>query len=218
MNKNLIASVTMSAFITTGCAFFDVPVDDLAAPGAVPAIPGQSTEPSATQASEPALPAQIPAKVATAAAAGSYLIVAPIEDIPENAGNVTVVHFTRDDTDRALALCKALTANLQILEVQDLPASPTTVAMWPVANDNAGASCIEMLTDYTPIDISENAAKRVNNSVEGPFLLTQQMATGKRMIYDMSFVSQAAIRSAVGEWQSLMGSDPDNWPAYRRAR
>lgn len=218
MNRILIASVAMSACLSVGCAFFDVPLDDLSAPGAAPATPNQPTEPAAPQATGQLSPSQTPAQVATAIASSSYLIVTPIENIPENASNVAVVHFTQDNTNRALALCKALTANLQVVDVQDLPARVNTVAMWPVANDNAGASCIEMLTDYTPIDISENAAKRVNSSVEGPFLLTQQMTTGKRMIYDMSFVSQAAIRSAVGEWQSLMGSDPTNWPPYRRAR
>lgn len=213
--KTLLAGIILSA--TAGCAFFEEPVSELR--DLAPASPAStSNSPPApapqTQVATPTAPtATIQSSPGT-----SYLIVAPIENLPDDAGNVAVVHFTRKDTERALALCKALIENLQLTDVQDLPAQATNVALWPVANDNAGSNCIEMMTDYEPIDISVEAAKRVNDTAEGPFLLTQHMLTGKRMIYDMSFVSRNVLKTAMGEWKSLIGSEPANWPAYRRAR
>lgn len=210
--------------LSAGCTFFEQPVTDLR--------DLTLSAPTNESSNQPTAPAPTPAPLVTptpaattaptapviAPAGSSFLIVAPIENLPEAASNVAVVHFTRKDTERALALCKVLIQNLQIIDVQELPQTPTNVALWPVANDNAGGNCIEMLTDYEPIDITVEAAKKVNDSSEGPFLLTQHMNSGKRMIYDMSFVTRGALNAAVGEWKSLMGSDAANWPAYRRAR
>lgn len=219
--KSLLAGITFA--LSTGCTFFEEPVTDLRdlAPSA-PANEGNNSQPVPTPSRVPTvtkLPPATSAPTTSSAASGSnYLVVTPIENLPENATNIAVVHFTKKDTERALALCKVLIQNLQVVDIQELPTTVTTVALWPVANDNAGGSCIEMLTDYEPIDISVEAAKRVNESTEGPFLLSQHMNSGQRMIYDMSFISQSALNSAVGGWQSLMGSEPANWPAYRRAR
>lgn len=203
-----IAGATIAIFQISGCAFFSEPLNDplnnLPPPGTIERQSSQQS-PAVTENSE-------------ANVISTFLMIAPIEDIPESAGNVAVIHFTHDNTDRALGLCKALTQNLQITDAGDLPATATNVVMWPVANDNAGATCLEMLTDYEPIDISVEASKRVNESAEGPFLLTQNMPTGKRMIFDMSYVSASSLKSAVGEWQTLMGSASDDWPPYRSAR
>ena len=220
--KPLLAAIAITT--VSGCAFLNEPVQDLrdltgsaptsdAPPAPQPLqAPSEVVPPSPIQ-NLPAAPT-IPASVS----GSSYLIVAPIESIPDTARNIAVVHFTRKDTDRAVAMCKALTETLTLTDTSELPESALNVALWPVANDNAGANCIEMLTDYEPIDITIEAAKRVNEKSAGPFLLTQHRDSGKRMIYDMSFVSRAALKSAVGEWRSLMGSDPANWPPYRSAR
>lgn len=223
--KKIITAISIS-LTAASCTFFETPVDDIASPTTSPATTagqsasspsdsGQSTsgQTAAGQA------ASAPATQQTISSNNtSYLIVAPIENIPEDAGTIAVVHFTRDNTERALALCKALTQSLQLTEVQDLPVNAGYVALWPVANDNAGGTCLEMLTDYEPIDITVEAAKRVNDTAEGPFLLTQHMESGKRMVYDMSYVTGNALDSAVGGWKSLVAGDSAGWPDYRSAR
>lgn len=222
--KSLLAFIAITTL--SSCAFLDEPVADLrdltgSTPTDIaPAAPQQLPAPSAVATPTPAPTKKLPPapSIPASQSGSSYLIVAPIESIPETARNIAVVHFTRKDTERAVAMCKALTETLTLTDPGELPVSALNVALWPVANDNAGGNCIEMLTDYEPIDITIEAAKRVNDKSEGPFLLTQHRDSGKRMIYDMSFVSRSALKSAVGEWRSLMGSDPANWPPYRSAK
>ena len=227
--------------ITTGCAFFDDPVtnaEDLI-PSRVPAAdtassgtseaPAPAPAPQASEsnsaaslpapaAPETAQPEQAPAAVAEAPASPSYLIVAPIESFPRDAQNIAVVHLTDRSTRRELALCKALMANMPAIEVQELPAKPLTVVVWPVPNDNAGANCIEMIADYEPIELTPEAEKRISSDAAGPFLLTRNLPTDKRMTYDTSFMSNSALSATVSQWITLLGSSPDNWPPYRRAR
>lgn len=219
--KPLLATVALS--LSVGCTFFEQPVDDLRV--LAPSLPTneETTQqpvatltPIKTNPTTAAPPATAPNNTATAS--GSYLVVAPIESLPEQASNVAVVHFTKKDTKRALELCKALFQQLEIIDIQELPAQAANVVLWPVANDNAGGSCIEMLTDYEPIDITVDASKRINESADGPFLLTQHMPTGQRMIYDMSFLANSALDTAARKWKSLLSDNPADWPPYRRAR
>lgn len=148
---------------------------------------------------------------------GAYLTVAGLIDIPEDATNLAFVHFTQTDSDRALAMCQAA-QSLPVVPVENIPAGAATVLVWPVANTGVGSSCLEMISSYEALDISNATAERVNNSARGPFLLTRNGLQNKRLVYDLSFINPGKFNSAVDEWRSLLGSDPQNWPAYRSAR
>ncbi|MEM7259624.1 MAG: hypothetical protein AAF404_19800, partial [Pseudomonadota bacterium] len=82
----------------------------------------------------------------------------------------------------------------------------------------AGANCLEMIADFDGIEITREAAKRINEDTAGPFLLTRNLPGSKRMIYDISFIGNSALSSTVNKWLSLLGSSPADWPEYRRAR
>jgi hypothetical protein len=148
---------------------------------------------------------------------GAYLTVASLIDIPEDATNLAFVHFTQSDSDRALAMCQAM-QSVPVVPVENIPAGAATVLVWPVANTGVGSSCLEMISSYEALDISNATAERVNDSARGPFLLTRNSQQNKRLVYDLSFIDRGKFKSAVDEWRSLLGSDPQNWPAYRSAR
>lgn len=242
--SRLFAGLAMVS-IATGCAFFDEPVSDPGEliPSSVPANetlatpPIQGNEPSqvapppppppATPAVQPApqsqpapaaVPTPAPAPSTQMARSPSYLIVAPIENFPRDAQNIAVVHLTERNTQRELALCKALMDNMPTVDALDLPPNPLTVVVWPVPNDNAGANCLEMIADFDGIEVTPEAAKRINEDTAGPFLLTRNLPSSKRMIYDTSFIANRALGSTVNKWLSLLGSSPADWPEYRRAR
>ncbi len=228
--RHLVIAVCFTT-LATGCAFFDDPVSDPGEliPSRVPATttpaptpapqPVQPSAPApAPQAAESLTAAQTSAGASEVAVSPSYLVVAPIDSFPRDAQNITVVHLTDRSSRRDLALCKALMNNMPAIDVQDLPPNPLTVVIWPVPNDNAGANCIEMIAEFDPIDITPDAEKRIASDAAGPFLLTRNLPTGKRMIYDISFMSNSALSSTVNQWISLMGSNPADWPEYRRAR
>ena len=115
-------------------------------------------------------------------------------------------------------MCKALLERFPVTEPASVPANAANLIVWPVRNEAAGATCLEMLTDYEPIDISNETAEKVNSQSDGPFMLTRNTPLDKRMIYDLSFVRPKALSAAVGEWQLFMGSAASDWPAYRAAR
>jgi hypothetical protein len=75
-----------------------------------------------------------------------------------------------------------------------------------------------MITEYEAIELTAQAENRIAESDKGPFLLTRNLPTGKRMIYDLSFKTNGDLSSAVNQWITLIGSAPENWPDYRRAR
>jgi hypothetical protein len=228
MNFHRILAITVAAGVATGCAFFDEPLSDpgITVPSGIPAdtTAAEQTIPAPTNTNAPAAPqpteqtpsAQQP--LASAATGGSYLIVAPIEEFPQDASNIAVVHLTNRSSNRDLAICKALMENFTTVDVGDIPAQPLTVTVWPVPNDNAGANCIEMITEYEAIELTAQAEDRIAESDKGPFLLTRNLPTGKRMIYDLSFKTNGDLSSAVNQWITLIGSAPENWPDYRRAR
>jgi len=229
----------------TGCAFFEEPLNDLGdiTPGPPPASDPQPSSGPVTISTlpPPPTPATVPAQTTapvtpgtttlpkpiadntppTRAGTGSWLSVASIDAIPEDAQNLAVVHFSRTgrdrDTNRDLAMCKAMLERLPVTPVANIPANPALLVLWPVSS-GSGDTCLEMMTNYEPIDISNETAVRVNNSVAGPFLLTRNSALGKRMIFDLSYIPEQSLARGISEWQSLLGSDPVNWPGYRSAR
>ncbi len=217
------AGIAVSIF-ATGCAFFDEPLPDtgIDVPSGLPAETSAQTEPlpapSATTEAQTSASTATTRTTTAATPGGSYLVVAPIESFPQDASNIAVVHLTNRSSDRDLAICKALMQNFTTVDVQDVPASPLTVTVWPVPNDNAGANCIEMITEYEAIGLTADAEARISESDKGPFMLTRHLPSGKRMIYDLSFKTNSALSSAVNQWITLLGSDPGNWPDYRRAR
>ena len=115
-------------------------------------------------------------------------------------------------------MCKALLETIPPTRIDQIPDLPGTVILWPVSSSNSGGTCIEMLTDYEPVDISNETAAKVNDSVAGPFLLTRNNTLRKRMIFDMSYRPRQSLKAAISEWQALLGSDPANWPPYRSSR
>ena len=220
----ILAGIAVSIF-ATGCAFFDEPMSDtgIDVPSGLPAEAPAPTEPlpaptATTDAQTSTTTTTTARQTTTAASGGNYLVVAPIESFPQDATNIAVLHLTSRSSDRDLAICKALMQNFTTIDVQDVPAEPLTVTVWPVPNDNAGANCIEMITEYEAIGLTADAEQRIGESDKGPFMLTRHLPTGKRMIYDLSFKTNSSLSSAVNQWITLLGSDPTNWPDYRRAR
>ena len=226
MNFHRILAITTAMSIATGCAFFDEPLSDprIIVPSGIPAdtTTAEQTIPAPTDAttSAPEPVAQVPApqRQASVATGGGYLIVAPIEQFPQDASNIAVVHLTNRSSNRDLAICKALMENFTPVDVADIPAQPITVTVWPVPNDNAGANCIEMITEYEAIELTAQAESRITESDKGPYLLTRNLSTDQRMIYDLSFKTNEDLSTAVSQWITLIGSAPENWPDYRRAR
>ena len=216
-------TVMALASVATGCAFFDEPVSDdgLLIPGSQPVTTTRPTEPAT---STPAAEQSDTAGNATTApqpqpaTSQSYLVVAPIDNFPRDAQNIAVVHLTKRNTRRELALCKALMQNMPATEVQELPANPLTVVVWPVPNDNAGTNCIEMISDYEGIELTPEAARRIDKNSDGPYLLTRNLPSNNRMVFDISFMSNNALPATLNQWISLLGSNPADWPEYRRAR
>jgi hypothetical protein len=216
-----VAALTAGCF-ATGCAFFDEPMSDsgVLIPSSEPAV--ESTV--ATPASDPLQTTTDSAATdnrrttSQAAASASYLVVAPIDRFPRDAQNIAVVHLTQRATRRDVSLCKALMDNIPTVDVGELPPNPLTVVVWPVPNDNAGANCIEMISDYEPIEITPEAAQRITDDSTGPYLLTRNLPSGKRMIFDISFMPNSAMSATINQWLSLLGSSPADWPEYRRAR
>jgi len=227
----------------SGCAFFDQPVDDLGTitPGAPPASTAPPRLPGSGDVNPSAQPPRLPNSVDSSVqpppltapsentvssgalprlpGQGAYLTVASLIDVPEDATNLAFVHFTQSgDSERALAVCQATMKNLPLVPTENIPGGAETVLVWPVTNSGVGNSCLEMIANYEPLDISNATAKRVNDSSRGPFLLTRSSRGTKRLIYDLSYIDKNKFAGAIDEWRSLLGSDPANWPEYRSAR
>jgi len=223
-----------------GCAFFNSPVDDLGpiSPGAPPPLstslppqlPDSDTRTSSAPNSEilQPLPQSVPETTAVTGAQTStlptlpgqaYLTVASLIDIPEDATNLAFIHFTQSNSaTRTLAVCQAAMKNLPLVPVENIPSGAETVLVWPVTNSDSGTSCLEMISNYEALDISNATAERVNSSSRGPYLLTRNSRQNKRLIYDLSFITASKFATAIDEWRSLLGSDATNWPEYRSAR
>ncbi len=221
----LLAGIALTS-LATGCAFFDEPLSDpgIVVPSGIPAdtqaepLPQPTPPPASAESTTTPAPQPVAKESAPVSSSGNYLIVAPIEQFPQDASNIAVVHLTNRSSNRDLAICKALMENFTTVDVEDVPAQPLTVTVWPVPNDNAGANCIEMITEYEAIDITAQAEQRIGESDKGPYLLTRHLPTDKRMIYDFSFKTNSALSSAVNQWVTLLGSSPADWPEYRRAQ
>ncbi|OED42304.1 hypothetical protein AB833_06520 [Chromatiales bacterium (ex Bugula neritina AB1)] len=214
----LASSAIFTLFIfISGCTFFEAPVqlDDLAtAEPTSPPVPTSSTTPRQVVPSNPV--------AASTNASNTIFTIGLLEDLPDDAVNIAVVHFSvrgsNRDTERDVAMCRAMLETIPPTRIDQIPPSPGTIVLWPVSNSNTGSTCLEMLTNYDPVDISNETARKVNDTVAGPFLLTRNNKLRKRMIFDMSYRSRQSIKNAIGEWQALLGSDPENWPAYRSSR
>lgn len=212
------------AYFATGCAFFDEPVSDDTNGELIPSDVSTIDTPPEAAPGAPAPESGNTESISSSTVnqetekSASYLVVAPIDGFPRGAQNVAVVHLTERRTSRELSLCKALMQNMPTVNVEDLPPDPLTVVVWPVPNDNAGANCIEMISDFEPIEITTAAEGRIDEKAAGPFLLTRNLPSGKRMVFDVSFMSNSALSSTVNQWLSLLGSSPADWPEYRRAR
>lgn len=230
----LLSSLLLAPVIgISGCTFFEEPLSDLGeiTPGTPPSSDSLPSSDPVTISTLPPPPSQtlpvgqpIPEieEAPVTEGTGSFFSIASIADIPEDAQNIAVVHFSRTggnrDTNRDLAMCKALLDQMSATPVSEIPANPTLVTLWPVSIGNTGDTCLEMITNYEPIDISNETAAKVNDSVSGPFLLTRNSALAKRMIFDFSYIPNQSLARGISEWQSLLGSDPANWPGYRSAR
>ncbi len=227
-----------------GCAFFDQPLTDLGpiTPGAPPSTTAPPRLPDSGDVNGTTLPPRLPNSDNTATGQppllnapaensgstgalqtlpgrGAYLTVSSLIDIPEDATNLAFVHFTQTgDSKRALAVCQATMKNLPLVPVENIPAGANTILVWPVTNTGVGNSCLEMISNYEALDVSNATAERVNDSSRGPFLLTRNSGQRKRLIYDLSFIDPNKFAGAIDEWRSLLGSDPANWPEYRSAQ
>ena len=233
-STSILLLVSLSA-----CAFFNEPIDGLGTPttsvpatGVPSSLPPPATtanvpapvQPSVTQTATAQQTERVPAASQSAnasnSASGTYFTVATLFDIPENSNNISFVHLTSTggSTRRELAMCRALLERFPVTEPALVPANAANLIVWPVRNEATGGTCLEMLTDYEPIDISNETAEKVNSQADGPFMLTRNTPLDKRMIYDLSFVRPRALPAAVGEWQLFMGSAASDWPTYRAAR
>ncbi len=209
------------AIAVTSCAFFEEPLDDLSVnvpsnrtPASLPTLDNTGTEPAPSQS-----PTTIPAaSTASGNPSGIYFTVATLFDIPESAATMSFVHFTDRDQRREQAICEALLEQHSATSASEVPADAPNLIVWPVSTEGTTADCASMLDDYEPIDISNKTAERVNNDAEGPFILSRNSATGKRLIYDLSSVSRRSIKNTVDSWQALVGRDSASWPEYEKAR
>jgi len=153
----------------------------------------------------------------SAASEGTFLTVVTIFDIPDSARNLSVVHFTDRNPRREQAICRALVEKFPPVAPADVPANTSNLIVWPVSA-LSGASCRDMVASYEPIDISNKAAERVNGEAAGPFLLSRNTSSDRRLIYDLSTVSNRSMDSGIVEWQSIVDTPPASWPPYTSAR
>ncbi len=228
MNLKLL-TIVAGFLAVTGCTFFDEPLDEFSTAPGLPAPGSNTTAPlpevsSANTDSAPKADQTPTADTSTLEgnAEGTYFTVVTLFDMPENANNISFVHFTSSptnrDTRRELGLCKALLETYPVTKPADVPANAEHLIVWPVRSETSGANCIEMLTDYEPIDISNETARKIKNNADGPFMLSRNTPSKKRLIYDLSFVRPKALSKALGEWQLVINNTPQDWPAYQSAR
>ncbi len=217
-------------FTLTGCTFFDQPLDEFGA-GTETGLPAPDTNPATppptVSSSESAPKTTIEGQSADTSttdgnAEGTYFTVVTLFDMPENATNISFVHFTSSpsnrDTRRELGLCKALLDTYSVTNPADVPANAEHLIVWPVRSDASGANCIEMLTDYEPIDISNETAKQIKSDADGPFMLSRNTPSRKRLIYDLSFIRPKSLSTALNDWQLVINNPAQDWPPYQSAR
>jgi len=231
----LVLSLALSA-----CAFFEEPVDGLgsvvlpgpsepAAPvSSVPvsslpsvpvsSIPSGSTSlppaPSVESSPAPQLPASAPAATSSS---GTYFAVATLFDVPESAQNLSFIHFTDRNPRRERAACRALLEQYAPTAMADVPANASNLIVWPVSG-TVGSTCDEMLSSYEAIDISNKTAENVSSDAAGPFMLSRNNGTDRRLIFDLSEVNNRSLGAALSEWQTLIDGPTASWPIYRSAR
>jgi len=216
-------SVLVLSCALSACAFFEEPVEDLGsvlASAPDDAVPAAAPLPSNTQ--PPPLPAAGGQTAATpnrtsAASAGTFLTVVTIFDIPDSARNLSVVHFTDRNPRREQAICRALVEKFPPVAPADVPANTSNLIVWPVSA-LTGSSCRDMVASYEPIDISNRAAERVNSESTGPFLLSRNTSSDRRLIYDLSSLSNRALANGIVDWQAIVSTPPASWPPYTSAR
>ena len=99
----------------------------------------------------------------------------------------------------------------------DVPANASNLIVWPVST-TVGSTCDEMLAGYEAIDISNKTAENVSSDAAGPFMLSRNNSTDRRLIYDLSEVNNGGLGAALSEWQTLIDGPTASWPIYRNAR
>ena len=218
---------------TTACTFFQEPVDDLqsinppAADNPVtsrqPALPPVAPPPlPASSGTPPPLPASgsntNAGRTVAAAASGTYLTVATIFDVPENAPNLSFVHFTKRSRRREGEICQALLSRYPITRPADVPANATSVIIWPITEGSTADNCSSMIKDHEPLEISSQTAEVVTSNSTGPFVLSRNTPQQKQMIYNFSSIGTRDLGSAMNEWQRVVASDVQSWPAVVNAR
>lgn len=224
----------------SACAFFDQPLDDFGSstlpppnsktPAAAPPLPSDNapsgSEPmSGSAAVQPAPQPTAEAQSLTAQntdnTSGTFFTVATLFDVPDNTPNISFVHFTKSggssDATRALAICKALLKSYDVTAATDIPANANHLVVWPVIEDVADANCSEMLDNYDPIEIGASTAEKVKDSATGPFLLTRNTTTDKRLVFDFSNARARALSAGLKDWQALVSGPAQAWPDYESA-
>jgi len=231
--KLAIITCAITLCTTTACAFFEAPLDDLQSinPPAsdIPVASQPPPLPSVPAAAPPPLPApaantsatdtaQRAVAAAPASGTGNYLTVSTIFDVPENAPNLSFVHFTKRSRRREGEICEALLSQYPITRPTDVPANATNVIIWPVTEGSTADNCSSMIKDHEPLDISSQTAEIVTSRSTGPYVMSRNTPQGKQMIYNFSSVSTRNLGSALTEWQRVVGGDVQSWPAVVNAQ
>jgi len=220
----LFFTITLNA-----CAFFEEPLDDLSLSSPASSSTERAPSPSNNKTKNPSdsnkqsatapRATRLPAVSESSNPSGkTYFTAVSLFDMPEDAANVSFVHFTSRNTRRELALCEELTEKFSVTKAANIPANAPGLIIWPVRNNSKGTSCSEMLSDYEAIDISNQTAEKVKDNASGPFMLSRNTASGNRLIYDFSSVRPNGLASALTSWHTLLSDSADKWPPYQSAR
>ena len=211
----------MACCTITACAFLNEPID---APGA-PSLPAPGNSAAVAQAAPapvapapPPLPSPSRSRETTTAinAEGTYFMVSTIFEIPDNVPDLSFVHFTNRSNRREKALCEAMLNAYSITPAANIPTSARSLIIWPIVEGTTANNCNEMLEAHEPLDLSRDTAQSV--SAKGPYILSRNSPQQKQMIYNLSSVSTGDLADALTEWQQVLGSGGQNWPALVRAR
>lgn len=222
MNIRLICSAVFLGSLSA-CTFFEEPLDDL---GSVPPPPPPPTlDGRATAAAPPPLPtpSQANTQAATqaapsASADGTYLTVTSIFEVPENAANLSFVHFTKRSSRREIALCEALLNTYQITAANSVPANAKNLIVWPVVEGAVADNCNTMIRSHEPLDISAETARTVQSDATGPFIMSRSTTQDQRMIYDFSSVNTGSLAEELTTWQAALGRGAQNWQPVVKAQ
>ena len=206
------------------CAFFEQPIDNLGTVVPEATLPddnrtGSSLPPPLPkQAVQSAPETAAPKATPTATnASGVYLTVVTLFDLPENVPNTTFVHFSKRNARRELAVCWSLLEKFTVTPVSSIPENATGVIIWPVSNASNG-DCDSMINGYEGIDLSLETAAKVSSEARGPFMLSRNKPSDKRLIFDISDVRNGGMAGAFDQWQQLTSTAPANWPQFDTAK